>query len=375
MNEYMNEIIKAIEYAENKKNITVYNCIESIKNKNIVAFGLGKFFEDTHERLFKNFNIKYLCDNNSEKWNKDFYGKRCISVDELRKIDNLFVIVVMGDCRDVIKQLNKYNIPSIPITELHFSKYNKGYDCGWLKDSIEKIEKTLNILDDESKEVFVKVFCKKIYMNNYKYEYSDFAKNGEYFRNGLWKLSDNECFVDGGAYIGDTINQFLSQVNNKFEKIFSFEYEKENFKILEKNIQNLDEKIKNKIFLNNCGIWDKKEEKWCEFFGESDGTEIIDSDKISDKSEKCYLNSLDNILKNEKVSLIKLDIEGAEIQGIIGAKAIIKEQKPKLAICLYHRPEDLWEIPLLIKNINNDYKFKIVHHGFLNYTDTVLYAE
>lgn len=63
---------------------------------------------------------------------------RKVLVSKSKKIDNLFTIVVMGDCRNVIKQLKQYSILSMPITELHFSNYKKGYDCTWLRDSIKK---------------------------------------------------------------------------------------------------------------------------------------------------------------------------------------------------------------------------------------------
>ena len=79
-------------------------------------------------------------------------------------------------------------------------------------------------------------------------------------------------------------------------------------------------------------------------------------------------------MQGKQISILKLDIEGAEINGLNGAKNIIREQKPKLAICLYHRPEDLWEIPCLIHEINPDYKMIVKHHNRMIYIDTVLYA-
>lgn len=66
----------------------------------------------------------------------------------------------------------------------------------------------------------------------------------------------------------------------------------------------------------------------------------------------------------ELVTLIKMDIEGAEQEALLGAKRIISEYQPKLAICIYHRIEDLWEIPLLIKELNPEY-----HLYIRNYED------
>ena len=68
-----------------------------------------------------------------------------------------------------------------------------------------------------------------------------------------------------------------------------------------------------------------------------------------------------------------MDIEGAEYQAILGAKKIIDKYKPKLAICVYHKPEDIWELPWLIHKINQEYKFYLRHYSFGD-VETVLYA-
>jgi len=86
----------AIVYAKSGR-INVYNWPETIKNYTVVAFGLGKFFEDTYERLFKMCDVVYVSDNNQEKWGKEFNGKYCISLDEIKKLENPFVIVVIGN--------------------------------------------------------------------------------------------------------------------------------------------------------------------------------------------------------------------------------------------------------------------------------------
>ena len=68
-----------------------------------------------------------------------------------------------------------------------------------------------------------------------------------------------------------------------------------------------------------------------------------------------------------------MDIEGAEKQAILGAKSIIQEQNPILALSIYHKPEDFWELPLLIKSINKKCRMYIRHHTSYS-ADTVLYC-
>ena len=81
---------------------------------------------------------------------------------------------------------------------------------------------------------------------------------------------------------------------------------------------------------------------------------------------------LDEIVK-EKVTFLKMDIEGAEVEAIKGARNIIQSDKPRMAVCIYHKPNDLWEISLMIHEMVPEYKMYIRHMGIRCY-GTILYA-
>lgn len=83
--------------------------------------------------------------------------------------------------------------------------------------------------------------------------------------------------------------------------------------------------------------------------------------------------ALDEFIQDERVTFIKMDIEGAELDALRGAVHIIKTQKPKLAISVYHRWDDIFTIPKLILEIRPDYKLYIRHYSLLA-NETVLYA-
>jgi len=124
----------------------------------------------------------------------------------------------------------------------------------------------------------------------------------------------------------------------------------------------------NNVKVINKGLWHKKETlKFCNnssaSYINSSGEEIIE------------VVSLDEELKDEKepVTFIKMDIEGAELNALKGAEQTIKKYKPKLAICIYHKSEDVWEIPSLLLEFVPDYKFYIRHYDFSS-SETVLYA-
>jgi FkbM family methyltransferase len=88
------------------------------------------------------------------------------------------------------------------------------------------------------------------------------------------------------------------------------------------------------------------------------------------------MTSLDGYVSSDnlaQVDFIKMDIEGAEQEALLGAENLIREFKPKLAISIYHRPDDFWSVPLQIKKINPNYKFAFGHHSPLKW-ESVIYA-
>lgn len=89
--------------------------------------------------------------------------------------------------------------------------------------------------------------------------------------------------------------------------------------------------------------------------------------------EKIDAVALDDFLKGKAVTFLKMDIEGAELEALCGAKKLIESQKPRLAVSIYHKREDIWTLPKYILEICPDYKFFLRHYSFGDY-DTVLYA-
>jgi FkbM family methyltransferase len=103
-------------------------------------------------------------------------------------------------------------------------------------------------------------------------------------------------------------------------------------------------------------------------------TDLAESGHISDNGEqKIEVDSIDHVLGDKKATFIKMDIEGSELDGLKGAKNQIMQNKPRLAICLYHKQNDIFEIPLYIHELRNDYKFYVRPHSSMP-TELVLYC-
>ena len=172
-------------------------------------------------------------------------------------------------------------------------------------------------------------------------------------------------FVDCGAFDGKTVERFINWSGGKYSKIFSFEPDPDNFKILEKFVR---EKNFRDVKIFNCGAWNEKTQ--LSFSAQNDqGASFSESGNI-----KIAVDTIDNIVGNENISLIKMDIEGSELHALQGAIKTIKNNKPVLDICAYHRTEDLITLPQYIKSIHSDYKIYLRKHSFSSEFNLVIYA-
>ncbi|MDY7843103.1 FkbM family methyltransferase [Aeromonas caviae] len=179
--------------------------------------------------------------------------------------------------------------------------------------------------------------------------------------------SSSDIMIDGGAYIGDTI-QSLDCHNVFVREIHAFEPDLENFQALAL----YGNKTKLKVVSNNLGLWSSEQElKFSANDTVSYGRRVDEEGGVA-----IHTTSIDGYVNSHGIepTIIKLDIEGAEMHALVGAKNIIATKKPKLAISLYHSQADLWRIPAFIRSLNPDYLFYLGHHRS-NWMETVLYAQ
>jgi FkbM family methyltransferase len=171
-------------------------------------------------------------------------------------------------------------------------------------------------------------------------------------------------FVDCGAYTGDTLSELVKW--HQVGQYIGFEPDMQNFVRLAKQSDALSGWGGRAVLLP-LGVSDKNE--FLRFLATGGGNSKID--EAGDVVIQTV--RLDDMLKGYDDLMIKMDIEGAEIAALHGAKGIITETKPDLAICVYHRVSDLWRIPLIIKDWVPEYTFFMRNH-FISATDTILYA-
>ena len=190
-----------------------------------------------------------------------------------------------------------------------------------------------------------------------------------YLPNDLPWISKNELLqnvIDAGAYDGDTLQAFL-QANVIIDNWWCFEPDLKNLQRLKENRKHLEKKVN--VTIIPCALWSKTEVLTFESGGDiGTGSAISKSGK-----DTILATSLDEIRDWKNCSLIKMDIEGAELDAIKGGLETIIKNRPKLAISIYHKPTDLWGIiNYLDKNLDN-YKFYLRSYCEQTF-ETVLYG-
>lgn len=356
---------------ENERKRRLRILLDSLKEKTIYLYGAGirgKVALENLNDLEMDKNIAGFIDDYSQQ--RKYCGKDVWLTEEVADFNNansVYIIttyavapMVCNLIKKGIASRNIYYFPELLINDVKIEK---------LRENADKIEQAYTILDDcLSKYIYKTLF--EICLNGNIGVLSRTKGNTQYFpmkdsNDAIenFMISESESFVDCGAYDGDTIRQFKIKTNDRYKKIWAFEPDKKNFVCLADYVEKEQD---DRVQIIQGGVYS---ENTVMFFSGSQGTTST-LDLTGDESIQVY--QLDSVIQ-EPVTFIKMDIEGSEREALLGAKRIISEYKPKLAICIYHNIEDFWEIPLLIKRLNPDY-----HIYIRNYEDrideTVCYA-
>jgi FkbM family methyltransferase len=175
-----------------------------------------------------------------------------------------------------------------------------------------------------------------------------------YFPSDLFKVTEEEVFVDCGAYDGDTIQDFLAVSSGRFQRIYAFEADEDNFGKLTAYVDSLSPDVRRKIIPIGKAL------------GERAGTVRFAATgtaaaAISSHGQDVACVALDGEIK-ERPTCIKMDIEGSEPAALRGAKTIMGRFAPIMCVCVYHSQDHLWSIPLQIAASHGGYNFILRPH-------------
>lgn len=282
----------------------------------IVIFGGGVNGRQTYRLLkqskYKNTPILF-CDNDYRKWGDEIFGIKIISPYELEHTYGEWTCIIGSNkYRQVIYEQLLSGV--FPRKNILYPTMGILYaDMGW--------------------------------------QYFDYFKPGK-----------NEVFVDGGVYDGWSAGGFAKWTNNNYKAIYGFEA---NSCCIERCKNYYRENLHDATVIER-GMWSERTQ--LHFAGGYSGAARISEDG----NVIAEVDAMDNLLE-EDVTFIKMDIEGAEYNALLGARKTIKKCRPRMALSVYHNPWDIIEIPALLLKYDASYRFAIRQYRSIG-DETVLYV-
>ena len=343
------------------------SCWDRLKaeNKPIFIYGMG----DGALKIMsvfrrKNITLSGIFASDDFVRGHSFEGYKVHKLSEIEEMVSDFVVVLAfaAGYQEIVDKI--YNIaakhtlyvPDVPVVGDGLFTYE------YCVENHEKIESVYNSLaDDYSRKVYANIINFKI-SGKIEYLSAVTTSKPEIYKK-IIKPGLNEVYVDLGAYNGDTIKELLEFTHGKYASIFALEPERKNFKKLAKFVDGMKH-----VFAYNAAAWCNDSE--LPFASKAGRQSAISANALTTVEAR----SVDSVLNKKPATIIKMDVEGFEREAIWGAAYTISHYSPKLMVSLYHRNEDIFELPLLIKKLNPDYKLYIRHQLYIPAWETNLYA-
>ena len=293
-----------------------------------------------------------------------FEGYKVHKLSEIEEMIDDFVVVLafaagyqeIVDKIEAIAEKHTLYVPDVPVAGGGLFTYEY---CMQNANKLQQVYDTL--ADDYSRNVYANIINFKI-SGKIEYLSAVTTSKAEIYKK-IIKPNLNEVYVDLGAYNGDTIKEVLEFTHGKYVSIYALEPDKKNFKKLAKFVDGMPH-----VYAYNAAAWCVDTELP---FSAKAGRQSA----ISASSENMVSAlSVDSVLAKKPATIIKMDVEGFEREAIWGAALTISHYAPKLIVSLYHRNEDIFELPLLIKKLNPSYKLYIRHQLYIPAWETNLYA-
>ena len=297
-----------------------------------------------------------------------FHGKKVLSFNEiLAKYEDFIVLLSFGsslpELLERFEELShrcRFFVPELPIAgEILFTA--EYYES--VKEQLDHVR--LLLADERSKEVFDGII-----------EYRLTGKIEPLLRTcdqretvfDILRPDRYQSYVDLGAYNGDTIRELL-HFQPSLQKVYALEPDRRSFRKLMESANR--DGFASMLTAEQAGAW------------ECDGTLYVSDEGSRNshlsltpgaKSKPVAVRSPDSFLNGAPVDFIKYDVEGVEREALLGSAQTIKRYHPDLAVSLYHRAEDLWKLPLLVKQLNSGYQLYLRRPSYIPPWDLCLYA-
>lgn len=346
---------------------SISRCIENMGR--VILFGAGGAGRDALQFLSKkNIEVLFFCDNDPNKFNTLFKGVPVRSPEHLADYQDEIILISSDYAVEIGRQLRSLGINRFYYFGYCFdySRWSNHFEPDSIIDYSSAIEQTASIFHDElSREAFLSLVRFRLTSDPLYLQCSSFE---QYFHPQV-RPEGGDTIIDAGAWNGDTAIQFAG-LCRKHGHIYSMEPDTSNFKKLTDNIH--QHGLTATVSPVQLGLW--SDTCTLSFNCSCDNSMQYRIDGTG--TGQIPVTTLDDFVRERnlsRVDLIKMDIEGAEQEAIRGSESVIRTWRPRLQISVYHKHDDLWEIPLALYKMNPEYRFYLGIHK-QNFIDTILYA-
>lgn len=352
---------------------------EDLNRFPVVLYGAGFAGRECKKILDKvAIKVNLFVDDDATKWGKSIDGLEVYSYDQLltyckgKEKVNVILTSIYGV--QISKKLEK--ICNIFIYEMYdwYTEVvmpdrfgNEIYGTAAIREYKKNIQDLKGYLqDEESYQVLLNLY-QYMKTGNIQYISEISTEQEQYFIKEVLEYFGNHeiSIVDAGAYEGELIRA-IDELNINVKKWFCFETNAQNYEQLLKN--SVENRFKGKQICVNKGLWNQNMVLHVQ--GDGTGSKVVTGISTENTVE---MVTIDEYFKNICIDLIKMDIEGAEMNALRGGMEVIKRDRPVLAISIYHSIEDYYEIMKMLLHCLEKYKYYIRHHSMV-FCETVLYA-
>lgn len=288
---------------------------------------------------------------------QEYFGRPVVKSADVPK--NALVLIVSGgrpfSARRRLQELSLENLDYFSFhthsgLSLRPLVFNEGFKEDF-RDHIIDYEWIYDLLsDDLSRSIFKKLVSFRLNQDIEVLEGFESREHEQYFEDFLQLSLSGETFVDVGGFNGYNSLQFIKHCAN-YKEIHVFEPESRNFDLCVEALKN-----RRDVTVHRLGLSSKRQK--LRFDSSGSGSKISGQGALS-----IDVDCLDDILeKDSQPTLIKMDIEGAELDAIAGASRTISRCAPKLAISVYHGAGDFWRIPKAVLSLHSRYRIYMRHY-------------
>jgi FkbM family methyltransferase len=354
---------------------------KTFQNRNVIVYGAGESFHYFKEVVMR----QYGCVPSAMIDRKFSSGDRFEGIPAYSPVhyqpsaeeqETGLVVVCLGKQRyfdDVVKTLRQKGfrkiMPLMDIYEIHNpfrlpqELENTGFQ--YYINQRERIESCLDILaDDESREVYFR--CVQTHLQRKPVEIPMCDRNEQYTPRGIPLARGYSRFIYCGVSVGEMARVFADL--GKVDELVCFEPDPNQYRSVAQYLSVHHKKLALRVTAIPCAVSNRDGVAPFNCSDTSFGSRLLASGKASVQCVK-----IDHILPDFRPTVITMDIEGAELAALEGAERTIRESRPDLAICVYHSPNHLWDVPLYLDGLGLGYRFYL--RNYTSFTgETVLYA-